>query len=110
MLLRKDAVSMKLLRKPDLSINICRKSLYVINVAFGYEKNNPARRASEKNNLAPICPKKNSRPGTKFQAPPPEYQMDRALKHFNICKKALELFSKTVRVDKQPGMSLRQRF
>ena len=33
---------MKLLRKPELSINICRESLiYVINVAFGYEIYNP---------------------------------------------------------------------
>ena len=43
-LLRKNALSMKLLRKPELSINICRESLYVINVAFGYEKNNPAKK------------------------------------------------------------------
>ena len=27
-------------------------------IAFGYEKNNPARRAGEKNNLAPILPEK----------------------------------------------------
>ena len=47
-LLRKDALSMKFLRKPELSINICRESLYVINVALGYEKNNPARRAGDK--------------------------------------------------------------
>ena len=62
---------MKLLRKSEISINICCKSLYVINVAFGYEKNNPARRAGEKNNLAPILSEKNSRLGQKFQAPPP---------------------------------------
>ena len=68
---RKAALSMKLLRKPELSINICRESLYVINVAFGYEKNNPARRAGEKNNLAPILSEKISRTGQKFQAPPP---------------------------------------
>ena len=35
------------------------------------KKNNPARRAGEKNNLAPILSKKMSRPGPKFQAPPP---------------------------------------
>ena len=35
---------MKLLQKPELSINICRESQYVINAAFGYEKDNPARR------------------------------------------------------------------
>ena len=69
-LLRKDALSMKLLRKPELSINICRESLYVINVAFGYEKNIPARRAGKKIILLRFCPKKNSRPGPKFQAPP----------------------------------------
>ena len=28
-------------------------------IAFGYEKNNPAQRAGEKNNLAPILPEKN---------------------------------------------------
>ena len=37
-LLRKDALSMELLRKPGLSLNICRESLYVINIAFRYEK------------------------------------------------------------------------
>ena len=77
-LLQKDALSTKLLRKPELSINICRETLYVIIVAFGYEKKNPARRAGEKNNLASILSEKNTRPGPKFQAPPPEYQMDRA--------------------------------
>ena len=45
------------------------------------KKNNPARRAGDKNNLAPILSKKN-RPGPKVQAPPPEYQMDRALEAF----------------------------
>ena len=77
-LLRKDALSMKLLRKPEYSINICCESLYVINVAFGYEKNNPARRAGIKIILLRFWPKKNSRPGQKFQASP-EYQMDCAL-------------------------------
>ena len=70
---------MKLLGKPELSINICRESLYVINEAFGYEKNNMARRAGEKNNLAPILSEKKFSARKKFQAPPPEYQMDRAL-------------------------------
>ena len=37
-LLQKDALSIKLSRKLELSINICRESLYVINVAFSYEK------------------------------------------------------------------------
>ena len=37
----------------------------------------PARRAGEKNNLAPILSEKIFLPGPKFQAPP-EYQMDRA--------------------------------
>ena len=74
---------MKLLRKPELSINICCETLYVINVAFGYEKNNPARRAGEKNNLAPILSEKNFSARTKIPSPPPppppEYQIDRAL-------------------------------
>ena len=70
---------MKLSRKPELSIKYSRESLYVINVAFGYKKNNPARRAGEKNNLAPILSEKIFWPGPKTQAPPPpEYQMDRA--------------------------------
>ena len=60
----------------ELSINICRESLYVINVAFGYEKNNPARRAGEKNNLAPILSEKNFSARTKIPSPLPEYQMD----------------------------------
>ena len=67
---RKDALSMRLLRKPELSINICRESLYVINVAFCYEKNNPARRAGEKIILLRFCPKKSSRPGPKNSKPP----------------------------------------
>ena len=61
---------MKLLRKPELSVNICRESLYVINVAFGYEKNNPARRAGEKNNLATILSEKNFSARTKIPSPP----------------------------------------
>ena len=78
-LLRKDASSKKLLRKPELSINICRETLYVINVAFGYEKNNPARSAGEKNNLAPILSEKKFSARTKIPSPPPpEYQMDPA--------------------------------
>ena len=40
-------------------------------VAFGYEKNNPARRAGEKNNLAPILSEKIFWPRPKTQAPPP---------------------------------------
>ena len=62
--------------------------LKLINVAFGYEKNNPARRAGEKNYLAPILSEKISLPGPKTQAPPPEYQMDRALcccHRWNFC-------------------------
>ena len=46
------------------------------------KKNNPARRASEKNNLAPILYEKKFPAQTQIQAPPPpppEYQMDRAL-------------------------------
>ena len=70
-LLRKDALSMKLLRKPELSINICRESLYVINRAFGNEKKNPARRAGEKNNLAPILFEQNFSARTKIPTPPP---------------------------------------
>ena len=72
-LLRKDACAllMKLLRKRELSINICPESLYVINVAFCYEKNNPARRAGEKNNLAPILSEKNFSARTKIPSPPP---------------------------------------
>ena len=85
-LLRKDALSMKLLRKPESSINICRESLYVIIVAFGYEKNNPARRAGEKNNLAPILSEKNFSVRTKIPSPPSEYQMDRALRKIIIQK------------------------
>ena len=48
-------------------------------VAFDYKKNNPARRAGEKNNLAPILSEKNILARTKSPSPPPEYQMDRAL-------------------------------
>ena len=62
---------MKLLRKPELSINICRESLYVINRAFGNEKKNPARRAGEKNNLAPILFEQNFSARTKIPTPPP---------------------------------------
>ena len=72
-LLQKDALSMKLSRKLELSINICRESLYVINVAFSYEKNNPARRAGEKNNLAPILAEKNFSARTKIPSPPPPW-------------------------------------
>ena len=70
-LLRKDALSMKLLWKPELSINIYRESLYVINVAFGYEKNNPARKAVEKNNRASILSEKKFSARTKIPRPPP---------------------------------------
>ena len=61
---------MKLLRKPELSIKYSPESLYVINVAYGYEKNNPARRAGEKNNLAPILSEKNILARTKNPSPP----------------------------------------
>ena len=44
------------------------------------KKNNPARRSGEKNHLAPILSENNSQPGPKTQAPPSEYQMDRALR------------------------------
>ena len=40
-------------------------------VAFGYKKNNPARRAGEKNNLAPILSEKNILARTKNPSPPP---------------------------------------
>ena len=42
------------------------------------KKNNPARRAGEKIILLRFCPKKKSWPRPKTQAPPPEYQIDRA--------------------------------
>ena len=61
---------MKLSRKPELSIKYSPESLYVINVAYGYEKNNPARRAGEKNNLAPILSEKNILARTKNPSPP----------------------------------------
>ena len=80
-LLQKPQLSMKLSRKPELSMQLsrkselsisCRESLYMYIIAFGYKKNNPARRAGEKNNLAPkLSEKKISWPGKKFQAPPP---------------------------------------
>ena len=52
------------------------------------EKNNPARRAGEKNNLAPILSEKNILAQTKNPSPPPppEYQMDRSLR--NTCRLA----------------------
>ena len=51
--------------------------MYII--AFGYKKNNPARRAGEKNNLAPKLSEKNFLARKKIPSPPPpEYQMDRA--------------------------------
>ena len=68
-LLRKDALSMKLLRKPELSINTCCESL--INVTFGYEKNNPARRAAKKIILLRFCPKKILDPDRNSKPPPP---------------------------------------
>ena len=43
------------------------------------KKNNPAQRAGEKNNLAPILSEKNILARTKNPSPPPEYQMDCAL-------------------------------
>ena len=42
------------------------------------KKKNPAQRAGEKNNLAPILSEKNILARTKNPSPPPEYQMDRA--------------------------------
>ena len=49
------------------------------------KKNNPARRAGEKNNLAPILSEKNILALTKNPSPPPpEYQMDRALRRYTI--------------------------
>ena len=51
--------------------------MYII--AFGYKKNNPARRAGEKNNLASKLSEKNFLARKKIPSPPPEYQMDRAL-------------------------------
>ena len=71
-LLWKDALSMKLLRKPELSINICLESLYVINIAFGYDKNNPTRRAGEKKKFSTLSEKKNSA-RTKSPSPPPPW-------------------------------------
>ena len=58
---------MMLLRKPELSINICRESLYVINVAFGFEKKiirpeGPAKKLS----CSDFVKKKKSRTGPKF--------------------------------------------
>ena len=51
-----------------------------ISITFGYEKNYPARRAGEKNKLAPILSEINFPAQTKVPGPPPppEYQMDRA--------------------------------
>ena len=43
------------------------------------KKNNPARRAGEKKNIAPIMSEKNILARTiNPSPPPPEYQMDRA--------------------------------
>ena len=39
-------------------------------ITLSYEKNNPARRAGEKNNLAPILPEKNFPAQTKIPGPP----------------------------------------
>ena len=74
--------SVQLLRKPKLSLNLWQKPEFVVKawikptivakttikhevvakasifIAFGYEKNNPARRAGEKNNLSPILSEK----------------------------------------------------
>ena len=69
-------------------INIsCRESLYMYIIAFGYKKNNPARRAGEKNNFAPKLSEKKFLARKKIPSPPPpppEYQMDRALCLQNI--------------------------
>ena len=75
--------SVQLLRKPKLSLNLWQKPEFVVKAwikhivvakttikhevvakasifkAFGYEKKNPAQRAGEKNNLAPILSEKN---------------------------------------------------
>ena len=71
---RKPELSMKLSRKPELSIS-CRESLYMYIIAFGYKKKiirpkGPAKKII----LLQNCPKKNSWPGKKFQAPPPPPQ------------------------------------
>ena len=68
---------MELLRKPEFSIKLMsRKLIYVINVAFGYEKNHAAQRHR-------FCPKKTSTlPKVQAPPPPPEYQMDRAFFYF----------------------------
>ena len=48
---------------------VARASIFI---AFGYEKNNPAKRAGEKNNLTPILPeKKISGPDPSPSPPPP---------------------------------------
>ena len=75
-------ISPELVLSPDFWIsNTLGTSLLLINVAFGYEKNNPVRRAGEKITLLPFCPKKIFLARTKNPSPPPEYQMDRALHH-----------------------------
>ena len=51
--------------------------MYII--AFGYKKIIRPEGPAKKIILLQNCPKKISWPGKKFQAPPPEYQMDRAL-------------------------------
>ena len=52
--------------------------MYIIAFDYKKKKNNPAWRAGKKIILLQNCPKKITWPGKKFQAPPPEYQMDRA--------------------------------
>ena len=59
----------KLSRKPELSIS-CRESLYMYIIAFGSKKNNPARRAGEKNNLAPKLSEKKFLARKKIPSPP----------------------------------------
>ena len=53
---RKHEISVKLSRKPELTIKLSRKP-YVI-CSLWLLKKNPARRADEKNNLAPILSEK----------------------------------------------------
>ena len=71
-LLQKPKLSVTLLQKPEFVVKAWIKHIVVpntiikhevvakasISIAFGYEKNNPARRAGEKNNLAPILSEK----------------------------------------------------
>ena len=64
-------LSMRLSRKPELSIKLSWKPLCYKCSFWLWKRNNPARRAGEKNYLALISFEKKSRPGPKTQAPPP---------------------------------------